>query len=74
MSYETIGGMPSEPITYSRLIDRLRGASEDAYTLGHLMKANGDDFRGQGFLAIGQMLELTCTNVTKLAMKGARLS
>lgn len=73
MTYETIGGLPSESVTYARLCERLRGASEDAYTLGHLKKANDDELIGQGFLGIGQLLERTVTQVTQLAMKGMKI-
>jgi hypothetical protein len=69
---ETEAGTFSEAITYSRLIEHLKLAAEDAYLLGHNMKANDDLLRGQGFLAIGQMLEIVCTNVTDLATKGLR--
>lgn len=67
--YETVGGQASEGETFSRLLEHLRLATEQAYTLGHLRKANGDETIGQGFLAVGQMLELTVGNVTKLAMR-----
>lgn len=70
--YETLGGLPSEPITYSRLIEHLKLAAEAAYTLGHIKKANDDDLIGTGFLGIGQLLERTCIQVTELATKGIR--
>ncbi len=72
LHYETEGGKLSEALTYSQLIEHLRLAAEASYALGHLRKANDDELGGQGFLAIGQMLEMTVTNVTKLAMKGIK--
>lgn len=69
---ETVGGTLSESLTYSQMIEHLKLAAEASYVLGHHMKANGDTFRGQGFLAIGQMLEMCCTRVTDLATKGLR--
>lgn len=66
--YETVGGQASEAVTYSRLLEHLRLASEACMILGHLKKANDDELIGQGFLAIAQMLDLTVKNVTELAM------
>lgn len=68
--YETIGGTPSESITYSRLCEHLRLAAEACYTLGHLKKANDDEVVGQGFLAMGQLFERALTQVTTLATGG----
>lgn len=71
--YETVGGQASEAITYSRLIEHLKLASEAAYVLGHLRKANdADPIIGTGFLGIGQLLEKVCDQVTQLATKGVR--
>ena len=69
-TYETVGGQASEAITYSRLIEHLRLASEACATLGHLKKANGDDLIGTGFLGFSQLLDKTTTQVTHLATKG----
>lgn len=70
--YETIAGQASEAITYSRLIEHLRLASEAAFVLGHLRKANDEELIGSGFLGIGQLLDRTCEQVTQLATKGIR--
>ena len=70
--YETIAGQADEAITYSRMVEHLTLAAECAYVLGHLRKANGEDLISHGFLAIGQLLEKTCTQVTQLATKGIR--
>jgi hypothetical protein len=72
LPYETSAGNLSETVTYSQLIEHLRLASEAAYVLGHYKKANDDDLVGQGFLAIGQLLERAVTQVTNLATKGVR--
>jgi len=71
-SYETRSGLPSEADTYARLMDHLRRAAQDAFTLGHIIKAQGSahEVKGQGFLAIGEMLELTAKKVTDLATRG----
>ena len=70
MKYETRAGQVSESDTFMRMIEHLRKAQEDAYTIGHLKKANGDELIGQGFLAIGEMLKMMVVNVTRLATKG----
>lgn len=68
--YETSAGQASESITFSRLLEHLRLAAEACYTIGHLKKANNSELTGQGFLAIGQLLERMVTQVTTLATKG----
>lgn len=68
--FETIGGQASEPETFSRLLEHLRLASECAYTIGHLRKANDSILIGTGFLAIGQLLERMVSQVTNLITKG----
>lgn len=70
LPYETLAGNADESATYGQLTEHLRLASEACYLLGHLRKANGDELIGQGFLGIGQLLERTVTQVTKLATKG----
>jgi hypothetical protein len=69
--YETEAGQASESATYGVMLEHLRLAAENAYTLGHLRKANGDELIGTGFIGIGQLLEKVCTLVTKLAMRGS---
>jgi hypothetical protein len=72
LKYETSAGNLSEKVTYSQLVEYLRLSAEAAYTLGHYKKANDDDVVGQGFLAIGQLLERVVTQVTQLATNGIR--
>lgn len=72
LTYETRAGVVSEADTFAQLLEHLRLAEEGAYMLGHLYKAQGDDMRGQGFLAIGEMFKLTQINVTKLATANTR--
>lgn len=69
-TYETIGGQASESVTISRLCEHLRLAAEACYVIGHLKKANNDELIGQGFLAIGQLLERMVRQVVDLATKG----
>ncbi len=73
LPYEPIGGNLSEADTFAQLTEYLRLAAECCYTLGHHRKANDDKLTGQGFLAIGQMLEKTRENVTTLATGSTRL-
>lgn len=70
-AYETIGGQASESVTFSVLLEHLRLAAEACYVIGHLRKANGNELSGQGFLAVGQLLELMVKQVTSLATKGS---
>lgn len=72
LPYETRGGYISEADTFAQLLEHLRLAEEGAYMLGHLYKAQGDDMRGQGFLAIGEMFKLTQVNITNMATKSLR--
>jgi hypothetical protein len=67
LPYETVGGHISEADTFAQLLEHLRLAEEACYVIGHLNKTQSQDLKGQGFLAIGEMLKMTCTNVTKLA-------
>jgi hypothetical protein len=72
LPYETKAGIFSEAETYAQLIEYLKLSAECAYSIGHHKKANDNDLRGQGFLAIGQMLERVCVSVTDLATRGLR--
>ena len=72
LPYETVGGVLSESDTFAQLLEYLRMAEEAAYTIGHLNKTCGQDLKGQGFLAIGEMLKLTQINITNLATKAMR--
>ena len=72
LPYETRAGYLSEADTFSQLLEHLRMAEEACYTLGHLAKMQGDDLKGQGWLAIGEMYKLSQTNVTNLATKSLR--
>lgn len=68
--YETVGGQASESVTTARLCEHLRLAAEASYVIGHLKKSNGNELIGQGFLAIGQLLERMVKQVVDLATKG----
>jgi hypothetical protein len=70
LPHETKGGVFAEGETHMQLIEHLRLATEACYMIGHYKKANGEELLGQGYLAIGQMLELMVKNVTNLATKG----
>lgn len=66
--YETVGGQASESVTFSRLLEHLRLASECCMVLGHLRKANDSELIGSGFLGIAQLLDKAHKTVTELAM------
>lgn len=68
--YETAAGQASEAATFARLLEHLRLAAEACYTLGHLRQTTDRSLSGQGFLAVGQLLERAVTQVTNLATKG----
>lgn len=72
--YETVRGAPSESMAYAKLIDLLKQAADQAYILGHIIKSQSNDSlhqtKGQGFLAIGQLIERTTITITDLAVKG----
>lgn len=70
--YDTEAGNLSSAGTYSQLIEHLRLAEEACYVLGHFYKAQDDWVKGQGFLAIGEMLHKTSINITALATRGLR--
>jgi len=72
LPYETRAGNLSEGDTFAQLIEYLRLAQEAAATIGHYKKANDDNLRGQGFLAIAEMLGQVCVSVTDLATRGLR--
>lgn len=74
LPYETRAGQVSEADTFSQLLEHLRLAEECAYIIGHLRKMQDDKFAGQGWLAVGEMLKMTQTNVTNFATKGLRSS
>jgi hypothetical protein len=73
LPYETKAGSFDEAASFLQLIEYLRLAAEAAYAIGHSRKANDDKLTGQGFLAVGQMLEMTAKNVTSLATQGHRI-
>ena len=72
LPYETLAGNLSSADTYAQLIEHLRLAEEGCYILGHFYKAQDDFNKGQGFLAVGEMLRMTGINVTNLATKSIR--
>ena len=73
LPYETQAGYFSESATIAQVTEYLRLAAEGCYSIGHNRKANDDMMIGQGFLAIGQMLEETNRNITNLIVKSTRL-
>lgn len=62
----------TESILFTRVMENLRMAEEAAYILGHFYKAQDDFAHGQGFLAVGELLKMTQTNITNIATKSLR--
>lgn len=60
--------LPSRGETFSKLLEYLRKAQEEAATLAHL-EADNDKFKSQGWLAVSEMLGNTVRGVTRLATK-----
>jgi hypothetical protein len=72
LDYSTTAGQVSEADTFAQLMEHLRLAEEAAAMLGHLAKAQDDNVKGQGWLAISEMFKMTQTNVLKLATLSAK--
>lgn len=72
LPYSTTAGLFSEADTFAQLLEYLRMAEEAAYAIGHYRQMQNDKLVGQGWLAVGEMLKMTQTNVTSLATKGLR--
>lgn len=68
--YETSAGKVSRADTYKKLVELLREAQDQALILGHMDKADDEMVRGQGFLAMGELLGRAASQVTKLAVSG----
>jgi hypothetical protein len=61
--------LPTKSEVYSRLMEHLRLAQEDAATLGHLT-IDESPMTAQGWRAVSEMFRNTQVQVTKLATKG----
>lgn len=68
LKYETKGGYFDEKATLEDIAEFITLAAEACYAVGHHRKENGDMLNGQGFLAIGQLMEMTKININDLAM------
>jgi hypothetical protein len=62
----------TEADLFTSLLERLRMLEEGSYILGHFYKANDEELKGQGFLAVGEMFKMTQINVTNLATRSIR--
>lgn len=62
--------IPTSGEEFAKLIEYLRKGQESAAMLAHLERDN-NKLQAQGWLAVSEMLKLTATNVTKLAMRKA---
>lgn len=65
--YETLAGKVSLADTYNKLYDLLRQAQDQAAMLGHLYKAQDEELRGQGFLAVSELLGRMAHQTNRLA-------
>lgn len=66
-TYETKGGELSAGDTYAKIIEYITLLEEQCYILGHYYKAQDDWHKGQGFLAVGEMMKMFQIHVTDLA-------
>jgi hypothetical protein len=70
LPYETKGGAFSEGEAFAQGIEYLRLAAEAFYAIGHHNNSYNNSVRGDGFVKVGQMLELVRERVTKFATTG----
>jgi len=61
-------GLPTSGEKFAELIEYLRKSQEACATLAHLCR-DESKLQAQGWIAVSEMLKLTITNVTKLAMR-----
>jgi aromatic ring-cleaving dioxygenase len=61
--------VPTEGESFSKLIEHLRLAQEDASMLSHLANANDKRKRAIGWLGVSEQLKLTIKAITVLATK-----
>ena len=60
--------VPTTGETFSKLIEYIRKAQEEAAMMAHLTR-DDDKVHAHGWMAVSEMLKLTVENVTKLAMR-----
>jgi hypothetical protein len=73
MKYETHAGLPTEGLTYAKLLEHLREAQECAAMMAHLRQAQGtlaDTAIANGWLAVSEQLRRMAFVITQLATKG----
>lgn len=59
--------VPTQGETFSKLMEHLRLAQEDAAMLAHLANANDDRLKAMGWLAVSEQLKKAQHGVTQLA-------
>lgn len=76
MYYERKGGTFSEADTYTKIIDLLDQLQDQFDVMGHNLKMQGPahELKGQGFLAIGEMMKVIRIQATNLATGKMRRS
>jgi hypothetical protein len=62
-------GVPTQGEAYSKLMEHLRLAQEEAATLAHLASANDDRKLAQGWLLVSENFKKMQHSVTTLAMR-----
>lgn len=70
--YETLQGIPTRGLTYSKLCDHLREAEDCANMMSHLHNTEGNDadkLLAKGWLGVGELLQRLNHQVTELAKR-----
>jgi len=62
--------VPTKGESYSKLMEHLRKAQEEAAMLSHLSNANDDRKMAIGWLAVSEMFKKVQHQVTTMATKG----
>lgn len=62
--------VPTRGESFSKLIEYLRRAQEEAATLAHLYRDDGNTTKSRGWLVVSEGLKLMQKNCTDIATKG----
>lgn len=72
MKYETQAGLPTQGITFAKLLEHLRESQDCAAMLAHLNAVQGSDVDkvlAKGWLGVEELLKRLAHQVTQLAMR-----
>lgn len=70
--YETLQGLPTQGLTYAKLLEHLRESQDCAAMMSHLLNTESNDadkLLAKGWLGVEELLKRLATQVTKLAMR-----